>query len=49
MSMMEPDFKTALDKVSGITAPVITPPQMQVQPAPAPVDSAKVKTEAKAK
>ena len=49
MSMMEPDFKTALDKVSGITGPVITPPQMQVQPAPAPVDSAKVKTEAKAK
>ena len=49
MSMMEPDFKTALDKVSGITGPVIAPPQMQVQPAPAPVDSTKVKTEAKAK
>ncbi|MET7035275.1 TlpA family protein disulfide reductase [Elizabethkingia miricola] len=49
MSMMEPDFKTALDKVSGITGPAIAPPQMQMQPAPAPVDSAKVKTEAKAK
>lgn len=49
MNIMEPDFKTALDKVSGITGPVIAPPQMQVQPMPAPVDSTKVKTEAKAK
>ncbi|CDN74780.1 TlpA family protein disulfide reductase [Elizabethkingia anophelis] len=49
MNIMDPDFKTALDKVSGITGPAIAPPQMQVQPAPAPADSTKVKTEAKAK
>ncbi|MHA7609301.1 TlpA family protein disulfide reductase [Elizabethkingia meningoseptica] len=51
MNIMDPEFKTAMDKISGITGPAIVPPQMQMQPtpAPAPADSTKVKTEAKAK
>ncbi|MDE5439300.1 redoxin domain-containing protein [Elizabethkingia meningoseptica] len=51
MNIMDPEFKTAMDKISGITGPAIVLPQMQMQPtpAPAPADSTKVKTEAKAK
>ena len=53
LNVMEPDFKTSLDKASGLTGPAIVPPQPQQAMMPEgqamPVDTVKANTVEKAK